>query len=64
MRNAGLDAIAALDDKDAIKATLVAFLGALATRTAAVASERAVREASRQHRTAQLAAVLDAVSTG
>jgi hypothetical protein len=64
MRKAGLDAISALDDKNAIKTTLLAFLEAVSTRSAAVASERAVIEASRQHRTAQLAAVLGAVASG
>jgi hypothetical protein len=62
MRDAGLNAIAPLDDKEAIKSTLVSFVANLENGRAEVASESAVQRASRRGRTAQLAAVLDSVA--
>jgi glycosyltransferase involved in cell wall biosynthesis len=61
-RAAGLHDIAALEDSDAITATLVSFIDALQHGRAAPAQAEAIRGASRQARSAQLAAWLDAVS--
>jgi len=60
LRAAGVDSIAPLDSKEAIRRTFVAFLEQLRARRAPVPSEAAVAACSRRARTAQLAAILDA----
>jgi hypothetical protein len=60
LRAAGVDSIAPLDSKDAIRRTLAAFLGQVRDRRAPLPSAAAVAACSRRARTAQLAAVLDA----
>jgi len=61
LRAAGVDSIAPLDSKEAIGRTFVAFLEQLRAKRAPLPSETAVAACSRRARTAQLAAVLDAV---
>lgn len=61
MREAGLNAIAPLDDKQRIKETLVEFLAQIAERTAEFADEQTVARSSRRGRTAQLAELLDSI---
>jgi len=60
LRAAGVDSIAPLDSKEAIRRTFVAFLEQLRARRAPLPSEAAVAACSRRARTAQLAAILDA----
>jgi glycosyl transferase family 4 len=60
LRAAGVDSIAPLDSKDAIRRTLAAFLEQVRDRRAPLPSAAAVAACSRRARTAQLAAVLDA----
>jgi len=60
LRAAGVDSIAPLDYKEAIRRTFVAFLEQLRARRAPLPSEAAVAACSRRARTAQLAAILDA----
>jgi hypothetical protein len=62
MMRAGLDAIAPLDDKAAIKRQLAAFLAAIGEKRAAVATDGAVASASRRSRTAQLADLLNTIA--
>ena len=61
LRAAGVDSIAPLDSKEAIRRTLAAFLEQLRAKRAPLPSEAAVAACSRRARTAQLAAVFDAV---
>jgi hypothetical protein len=61
MRRAGLPAIAPLDDKAKIAATLLEFIAGIERGAAQFASEDAVHSASRRGRTEQLAGLLDAV---
>ena len=61
MRHAGLPAIAPLDDRGKIAATLLAFVASIESRAAPVASEAAVQAASRRNRTVELARLLDDV---
>jgi hypothetical protein len=60
LRAAGVDSIAPLDSKEAIRGALSAFLEQLRAKRAPLPSETAVAACSRRARTAQLAAVLDA----
>jgi hypothetical protein len=62
MRSAGLPAIAPLDDRAKIAATLLGFIASVEAGAAPVASEEAVEQASRRNRTRQLGALLDAVA--
>jgi glycosyl transferase family 4 len=61
LRSAGVHSIAPLDSKESIRRTFVTFLEQLRARRAPLPSEAAVAACSRRARTAQLAAVLDAV---
>jgi len=61
MRLAGLPAIAPLDDRARIAAALLEFVASIESGTAGVATDEAVRVASRHNRTLQLARLLDSV---
>jgi glycosyltransferase involved in cell wall biosynthesis len=62
MRLAGLPAIAPLDDRAKIAATLLDFVDSVETGSARVATDEAVRNASRRYRTTCLARLLDSVT--
>jgi glycosyltransferase involved in cell wall biosynthesis len=62
MQQAGLPAVAPLDDRERIAAMLVAFLASLEAGTARVASDEAVQAASRRNRTVELGRLLDEVA--
>lgn len=59
MREAGVEAIAPLESASAIESLLPRFLQAVASGQARLASDEAVRRASRRERAAALAALLD-----
>ncbi len=61
MRGAGIESIAALDDVDAIREALIAFLRDLESGSATVALDEAVARSSRRARTVELAGILDQV---
>jgi hypothetical protein len=61
LTEAGLSAIVALDDKDAIVAALTSFLGQLKNRQALVATDAAINTHSRQAKTLLLAQLCDDV---
>lgn len=61
LRAAGIDTIAPLDDKTAIAAQLMRFVGLLSSGAAPVTSMAKVNACSRQGRTRELAEVLDRI---
>jgi glycosyltransferase involved in cell wall biosynthesis len=61
LQSAGIDAIAKLEDSDAVEAALANFLAALHTKCAALPREAAVSAASRRARSRELAALMDSV---
>ena len=63
LRQAGVTSIAALDDADAIRVALAAFLGALSGPGLPLPSPGMVRSHARSARAAQLAALFDEVDT-
>ena len=62
MRHAGLQAIAPLDDRASIAATLLEFVTGIESGRADVAREDAVAGASRRGRTVELVRLLDAIA--
>ena len=62
VRDAGIDAIAPLDDPGRIEDVLMRFLSAIKDGTAKVAAEQAIREHARRARVAEFAHVLNSVS--
>jgi glycosyltransferase involved in cell wall biosynthesis len=62
MRHAGLQAIAPLDDRASIAATLLEFVAGIESGRADVARQDAVAGASRRGRTVELVRLLDAVA--
>ena len=62
LRAAGISCIAKLEDEEAVYKALKRFCGELLQGTAALPSADAISSSSREARTAQLAAVLSAVS--
>jgi glycosyltransferase involved in cell wall biosynthesis len=62
LRNAGIDTIAPLDDRDAIAAAIARFVPLAQEGKAPIASDEMVAANSRQSRTAQLARLLDRVT--
>ena len=62
LREAGIDTLARLDDKDSIKAGLLRFLQLLADNKAPLASDEEINRHSRQSRTKALATLMDEVS--
>jgi hypothetical protein len=62
LRGAGVDTVAALDDRAAIEAALLRFLALAAAGQAPLAPPAAVASASRRGRTVQLAQLLDQIT--
>lgn len=61
LADAGIKAVVALDDKDAIKATLLSFIHALEEGAGTVASEEITNQYSRRSASKKLAEVLDQI---
>src|SRR5262245_30219639 len=61
LQSAGIEAIAKLEDTEAVEAVLVKFMTALRMECAALPKESAVSAASRRARSRQLAALMDSV---